>query len=50
MIAQIDYMQDAAEGVEYTPTFRFVDKTKTVDQFYGADKQMLQDRLWLHSD
>ena len=50
VIAQIDYMQDAAEGVEYTPTFRVVDKGKVVDQFFGADQQMLHDRLWLHTD
>lgn len=50
VIAQIDYMQEAAEGVQYTPTFRVVDQGKTVDQFYGAEQQMLQDRLWLHSE
>lgn len=50
VIAQIDYMQEAAEGVLYTPTFRFVHKGKTVDQFYGAEQQMLRDRMWLHTD
>jgi len=50
VVAQIDYMHEAAQSVHYTPTFRFVRGGKTVDQFYGASHQQLHDHLWLHSD
>ena len=50
VVAQLDYMTEAAEHVRFTPTFRFVRKGRTVDQFYGASPQALRDHLWLHSD
>lgn len=49
-MAQIDYMHESAKGVKYTPTFRVVQRGKTVDQFYGASKEALRDHLWLQSD
>lgn len=48
-VGQVDYMNHAADGVEYTPTFIVYKKGKKVDQFYGANAQQLYDHLWLHN-
>lgn len=48
-VGQVDYMNRAADGVEYTPTFIVYKKGKKVDQFYGANAQQLYDHLWLHN-
>ena len=50
VVAQIDYMTEEASELEFTPTFKIQKKGRTVDQFYGANKDILRDRLWLHSD
>ena len=50
VIAQVDYMKDALQGIKYTPTFALYKKGRKVDQFFGPSVQQLQDRVWLHSD
>lgn len=47
-VAQVDYLSEGAQGVEYTPTFAVYRKGKKVDQFFGANAQQLYDHLWLH--
>ncbi len=49
VIAQVDYMKDALQGIKYTPTFAVYKKGRKVDQFFGPSVQQLQDRIWLHS-
>lgn len=47
-VAQVDYLSQGAQGIEYTPTFAVYHKGKKVDQFFGANAQQLHDHLWLH--
>merc|ERR1712226_697232 len=49
VVAQVDYMQEEAKSVRYTPTYSFFSKGKKVDEFFGSDEQRLRDHLWLHS-
>ncbi|XP_075264999.1 uncharacterized protein LOC142357225 [Convolutriloba macropyga] len=49
IVAQVDYMQEEAKGIRYTPTYTFFSKGKKVDEFYGSDERRLRDHLWLHS-
>lgn len=48
-VAQVDYMEEAARGITYTPTFAIIKKGRRVDSFYGSNEQQLRDHLWLHS-
>lgn len=48
-VAQVDYLDEAAKNVQYTPTFAIFKQGKKVDEFYGANEQQLRDRLWLHA-
>jgi len=50
VVAQVDYMKDALQGVKVTPTFAVFNKGGKVDQFIGPSPQQLRDRVWLHSD
>ena len=50
VVAQVDYMKDALQGVKVTPTFAVFKKGRKVDQFFGPSPQQLRDRVWLHSD
>uniref|UniRef100_A0A061QZI0 Thioredoxin 1 n=1 Tax=Tetraselmis sp. GSL018 TaxID=582737 RepID=A0A061QZI0_9CHLO len=48
-VAQVDYMKSEVKGLKYTPTYSFYHKGRKVDEFFGSDRQRLQDHLWLHS-
>ncbi|KAI3433925.1 hypothetical protein D9Q98_003727 [Chlorella vulgaris] len=48
-LAQVDYMHEGVRGITCTPTFAVYRQGKKVDQFFGANPQQLQDRIWLHS-
>ncbi|KAL4859668.1 Thioredoxin-like 3-3 [Chlorella vulgaris] len=48
-IQQVDYMHEGVRGITCTPTFAVYRQGKKVDQFFGANPQQLQDRIWLHS-
>ncbi|CAK0738844.1 hypothetical protein CVIRNUC_001101 [Coccomyxa viridis] len=50
VVAQVDYMKDALQGIKVTPTFAVFNKGRKVDQFFGPSPQQLRDRVWLHSD
>lgn len=50
VVAQVDSMKDALQGIRYTPTFAVYRKGRKVDQFFGPSPQQLHDRVWLHSD
>lgn len=50
VVAQVDYMKDALQGIKVTPTFAVFKKGRKVDQFFGPSPQQLRDRVWLHSD
>ncbi|CAL5223849.1 g6432 [Coccomyxa viridis] len=50
VVAQVDYMKDALQGVKVTPTFAVFKKGRKIDQFFGPSPQQLRDRVWLHSD
>ena len=50
IVAQVDSMKDALQGIRYTPTFAVYRKGRKVDQFFGPSPQQLHDRVWLHSD
>jgi thioredoxin 1 len=49
-VAQVDYMQHAVRDISLTPTIAIFHKGRKVDQFFGANRQQLRDRLWLHSN
>jgi thioredoxin 1 len=49
-VAQVDFMEAAARGVTYTPTFSVFRRGRRVDSFYGSNQQQLRDHLWLHND
>lgn len=49
-IAQVEYMQETAKGVKYSPTFAFFQNGKKVDEIVGSNAQKLENHLWLHSD
>jgi thioredoxin-like negative regulator of GroEL len=42
-------MHEGVRGITCTPTFAVYRQGKKVDQFFGANPQQLQDRIWLHS-
>ena len=50
VVAQVDYMKDALQGIKVTPTFAVFKRGRKVDQFFGPSPQQLRDRVWLHSD
>ena len=50
VVAQVDSMKDALQGIRYTPTFAVFRKGRKVDQFFGPSAQQLRDRVWLHSE
>ena len=50
VVAQVDYMKDALQGIKVTPTFAVFKKGRKMDQFFGPSPQQLRDRIWLHSD
>ncbi|EIE23752.1 hypothetical protein COCSUDRAFT_63276 [Coccomyxa subellipsoidea C-169] len=50
VVAQVDSMKDALQGIRYTPTFAVYRKGRKVDQFFGPSPQQLRDRVWLQSD
>lgn len=50
VVAQVDYMKNALQGIKVTPTFAVFKKGRKVDQFFGPSPQQLRDRVWLHSD
>lgn len=50
VLAQLDYLQEEAADVSFTPTYSIHNaKGKKVDEFYGVNPQKLDDHLWLHS-
>jgi len=50
-IAQVDNMDKAIRGINYTPTIAVYSSSKgKVDEFLGADGQRLRDHLWLWTD
>lgn len=49
MVAQLDFMQQEAKDIKFTPTYAFYKQGKVVDQFWGSDPQQLRDHIWLHS-
>ena len=50
VIAQVDCMRDALQGIRYTPTFAVYRKGRKADQFLGPSPAQLRDRVWLHSE
>eukprot|EP00891_Asterochloris_glomerata_P002076 jgi/Astpho2/2076/Aster-x0078 len=50
VVAQIDYMEEAAKGINYTPTFRLYHKGRRVDEFLPQHVQQIRDHLWLYSE
>ncbi len=50
ILAQLDYMQEEATDISYTPTYAIHNhKGRKVDEFFGVNPQKLDDHLWLHS-
>ena len=50
VIANVDNCFDTAKDVKYTPTFAFYRDGRMLDDFYGVERQRLEDRVWLHLD
>ncbi|KAL3132923.1 hypothetical protein ABBQ38_006837 [Trebouxia sp. C0009 RCD-2024] len=50
VVAQMDYMDAAVQGIRYTPTFRLYRKGRRLDEFIGTDAQRVEDHVWLWSD
>lgn len=46
-LAQVDNMHEAIKGIHYTPTIAIYRSGQKIDEFFGANKQQLQDHLWL---
>ena len=49
-VAQLEYLNEEAKGMKYTPTFVVYKRGRKVDSFYGGTPQQLEDHLWLHAD
>ncbi|KAK9832130.1 hypothetical protein WJX74_000132 [Apatococcus lobatus] len=50
VVAQLDHMKDAAQGIKYTPTYAFFKHGLKVDQFVAYEAQQLDDHIWLQSE
>eukprot|EP00955_Chlamydomonas_euryale_P069782 360578-Chlamydomonas_euryale.AAC.21 len=49
-VAQVDYMNERAKDIRYSPTFAFYRDGRRVDLVVGKDANKLEDHLWLHND